>query len=199
MIKIASIIDGKSFLTDVLVDSGASMNFLSWDFLNPPLYSLFDPRNTARRWQEFCRGFLSASVSVSVLSTENTSGSSALSLPDSASSVLSDFLVAPLTYEVILGIPWLQKANPAINWRTLSLKNTSDVSPIELCSVVCQPQRALPDGVPKVYANYAQTPSIGRCLPPLRSFDLKIEFKDSQKNSPYLPLYHLSQKEEGIL
>jgi hypothetical protein len=96
-----------------------------------------------------------------------------------------------LKYDLILGLPWLQKANPNIEWTTLSVTKTVVVgsAAIDLNSL------------PEEYHSFAHvfdTPTDTACLPPSRPFDLGIELK-SDILPKTRPIYPLAKKEETVL
>lgn len=103
--------------------------------------------------------------------------------------------------EKMTGAP--DKSNAAINSSvlmkgdSLKEKECSSNSP----STCLTNRQTLPDGIPKVYAEFASVfydNEISQ-LPPERSFDLEIQLKDPSKEPPFLKIYALSFKEEGIL
>jgi hypothetical protein len=117
------------------------------------------------------------------------------------------FLVAPIRYPVILGLPWFAEFNPLIDWtnRSVSFKSSGSLcslapAPETILCPLCTdkpPVSKLPDNVPDIYSEFASVfyDPVESLLPETRPFDLEIKFKDDNKLPPFLPLYHLSPKE----
>lgn len=194
LIQIVLSIGNNSVNANALIDSGASSNFISEAFLqNKPFKQtqLKDPQSVrlANGYQILLTKQLS-SVIIKVFPNTSDSNSSMNAIP-------SSFLVAPITFDVILGLPWLQSANPKINWKTLQLNSLNVDLPNSNLEKI---QYQLPDNVPPVYRSYSSIfhdNSVDK-LPPHRSFDLSIDLvKDAIPK--FSPIYHLSQKETQIL
>lgn len=226
MIKVEIIIDGNPIQSNALVDSGASMNYISSSFLNSR--SIIPSSLSETRQVRLANGkhvtvdSCLSEIPVSLLSS--VPGFRA----DDLGPVNCGFIVTSLTHDVILGLPWLKAVNPTIDWRILKLAAISEPSPTLCVSEICKPpgapvqsatldatnlthdlesqstpdnQMILPDSVQLTYERFAsvfyELPVDS--LPPERTIDLEIQLKDESAPPPNIKLYHLSYKEQGIL
>ena len=101
--------------TEALIDSGANSNFISQDFVNSnslPVIKL--PESIAVRMAD---GRVSSITHYLPLVNLK-----AVARHRNHSSVVDLLVVRDLKYPCILGIPWLSKANPIIDWAKGSLK-----------------------------------------------------------------------------
>jgi hypothetical protein len=115
------------------------------------------------------------------------------------------FLVAPIQYSVILGLPCLSQFNLQVGWQAREVSFSSanaintlvsldSVAPAVAISVAKQDYQ-LPENVPDIYSEFASViyDPPDSSLPPTRPFDLNTQFKDAN-NSLLIYRYMISLK-----
>ena len=132
------------------------------------------------------------------------------------------YIVPELKFDFVLGIPWLEVANPAVDWskRSVSFDTCKLGSPVQLnllenrekepgnnlqkeCSSNFS-QNALTDSLKELPVQYREFETFCQekevcSLPPERPCDLEIVHKDTSIKPPFLKIYPLSLKKETIL
>lgn len=95
---------------NILIDAGASANFLSLSFAKEgkiPIHQLTEQRSVKLpngQWMEIA-GYTFLSVQIQRYTTQ-----------------LPVFVLPIDEYDLILGVPWLQKENPLINWKSFRFR-----------------------------------------------------------------------------
>jgi hypothetical protein len=170
-----------------LIDSGATANFISpkiVEKLHIPKISLNQPRNirmldgslpkTGKVWSKVSLKFTCQGI------------------PSSA-----EFLVCPIgDNQAILGMPWLKKQNPHINWKeqTIILSETAKIASEE------EADEDPLQGLPARYHEFAKVfgEEEFKVLPPHRPYDLAIDLKEGAKLH-HGPLYSMTELESQTL
>ncbi len=109
------------------------------------------------------------------------------------------FLVAPVKYDVILGLPWFEDHNPQIDWRTRDFRFNDVVTAVASVAVDDESARLgqLPEGFEEFDVVFKDRPPCG--LPPIRPYDLEIKLRDDSKIPPYQSIYNLTMTETNEL
>jgi Retroviral aspartyl protease len=200
-----------------LIDSGANSNFVAHDVVSKnAIKSVKLPEPIVVRMADGRTSSIDSYVPLVNIVSEGD-GSTLITTTDL-------LIVKDLKFPVILGVPWLRKSNPVINWTDRSVKfptgiitgeslvkergsnlvNTfnrieNDIKEIVVTNLKVELE--LPSGVPLQYSDFTDVfyENEASKLPPVRSFDLAINLKDDTLDPPFLKMYNLSYKEEIIL
>ena len=119
MVEVSLLIQGKEIIVEALLDSGASANFLDLSFAE---YLNLSTLSTSKNLS-LADGSPLCNIS-KITNAEVTS----LGKDGSLSCVSTDFLVSKLQFKCILGLPWMTKTRPVINWDTLTISFNNQIS-----------------------------------------------------------------------
>ena len=183
--------------TNALLDSGATANFISTSVLKQ--FNLIPVPVDTPIYLTLADGTRASVTHCLPQTIVETLPNNSSDLSTSCSTIT--LYVVDIRHSVILGLPWFSLVNPEIDWVHLRVKfpTFSSSSVPEVNSVATQIK--LPDHVPSIYEEFTHVfyDPPEHPLPPERAFDLEINLKDTNLSPPYLPLYHLSIKEQKVL
>uniref|UniRef100_A0A183CNF3 RNA-directed DNA polymerase n=1 Tax=Globodera pallida TaxID=36090 RepID=A0A183CNF3_GLOPA len=175
-----------------MIDSGASGNFINSGYVEKHKIPT-KKKKSARRVQvidgrPIANGLIERECTFQVI------------MNDHVEEITCD--VAPLgRHTVVLGIPWLKKHNPKINWSQGTLEFDSEYCVAEC---LCEDCNAIEGGVvgqlPEEYVEFKDVfvaKEVDR-LPPHRPYDLKIELEPGAKPKIGV-VYSLTKEEDRIL
>ncbi|MFN7685987.1 MAG: aspartyl protease family protein [Oligoflexia bacterium] len=199
---------GRQVPLKALVDSGASENFFDLALaqsLALPQTPLATPSTVT-----FANGEASTCVSMKTLPV-------LVSFCNIQAPIEFQLMSCP-THLIILGLPWLQRFQPTINWSSFSVKISNEtpeqslpLSPESCPSPPCDPQSLcvsdLPDAespvpcLPSKYAAFSDVFSKKEAdkLPRDRPYVCEVPLKDESVTPPFQPLYNLAPKELAAL
>jgi hypothetical protein len=108
-----------------------------------------------------------------------------------------DFLICPIgENQIILGMPWLKKQNPSIDWKeqTITLPESINIASEE------DADTDLLQGLPHLYHEFSKVfgEEEFKVLPPHRPYDLAIDLKEGAKLH-HGPLYSMTELESQTL
>ena len=171
--------------TTALIDSGATGNFINPHLLPKEIFNLTP-----------C---LSPIIAYNVDGTSNTKGTihwiSVISFSSGPFSNMVKFMVIHLSHpQIILGMPWLQKWNPIIDWNTFSInfsprveRSLHEYPPLEeninrvtISMELAQAEKPKEISLPDFCSDFTDifAKSTHDQLPPHRPFDHTIDLKD---------------------
>ncbi len=197
-VPIEVFVNGKSFSTSALLDSGAAGNFMSLEFAELhkiPLIPCISPLSV-----EAVDGRPLGTGRVTHLSQELHMRTGLLH----RELIQFYILQAPHT-PVILGLPWLRKHDPLLQWTSGQIVSwgencfsdcLSTVQPLTLRSIREHPDDAVLKCLPSMYHDLAEAFSRSKAtkLPPHRSYDCAIDFLPNA-TPPKGRVFPLSQSE----
>ena len=191
--------------SSAMIDSGATANFISKNFVKSLLISaldVFSPQVLGADGKVLSEAGKGLCYRLTLWLTENNRSEHV-------------FCAIPTNHRFILSMPWLQQVNPLINWKehTLEIPEVVVLSPPAFWDEVQRPDNNL--GVyiceeesngPKVvllsgYMTYADVfnKKAETTLPPHQgTLDHNIDLKPGC-SAPFSPLYNLSEYELGVL
>jgi len=196
--------------TQALIDSGADVSLISQRLIERYQFPTFDLKKPFSML--FADGVKDGNISQATLPLE-------LRILDHEES--TTFFVADIEHDVILGLPWLQRHNPRIDWSTLGI-SFSDPFCLDNCVVLPKtvsvasvfsnkrPREEDPDDesddesaqVPAKYAKYREVFSKKHAdlLPQHRPYDCPIDLLPGTDNQlPWGPIYPLSEPENQAM
>lgn len=169
-----------------LIDSGASENFIDTKF------ALKHKIDLSLRDSPMALQLIDGSTAAAGLVRHEATVD--LTLPSlgrqSVTFQVTDLALVP----VVLGIPWLRKYNPDINWTTGTVQpRKADCNATAATAVLSDTSEA---AIPKDYHDFMDVFSKAKAdeLPPHRPFDHRIPIEDG-KTPPFGPIYALSDTE----
>ena len=177
LVPVTLVTKSQALHTQALLDSGASGCFIDTKFAQHhlvPLVSKTQPRQATLATGDPAPSILKMTQ---LLDLHIGKHSETLSLD-----------ALPLAYPVILGIPWLRKHNPQINWPKNTLCFSSNY-----CKIQCgSPEGIVIEGVP---AQFQSCPSLA---PAEAAFPLPLSLtllSESQSGQPKLPAQYSSYQD----
>lgn len=179
--------NGKIEIVQVLIDSGATGNFIDSRYVQSMKLETFPIQNP-----------------INVLTIDGRLLSSgAITCQSKIEQFYIDNHVEDLTlnvinspsYHIILGLPWLQKHNPSIDWKLKTIE-----FPSVYCKQYCKDFESNEIMIPREYKNYQSVFSSKQAntLPPHRPYDLTIDLIPNAKPRSGR-VFELSENELRIL
>lgn len=171
-----------------LVDSGATMNFIDLEFAAEK--NLKIKKRAKPLYLQLIDGTDSVAGKITHYVTEN------LDMGKLGRQQVHLQITRLESFPVVLGMPWLRKYNPIIDWQACTVRLKGE----QLCAATTTSRAEDLTGVPLEYQDFADVFSKEKAdtLPPHRSFDHHIPIEEG-KSPPFGPIYSLSENELKVL